>query len=178
MSATVMDTVEQPKRRSRIPLIFFGFFGVVLAANITLIYIALSSWTGLETKNHYIKGRDYNQTLEKVAAQEALGWSVRSALLPTGEAGRFAVSVNVVGSDGAAVEGARVVARIERPTHHGVDVEVALSETMPGTYTALTDLPLAGEWRIRRLIWLGEATHQTVDRVHLAAELFPPMDTQ
>lgn len=178
MSATVMDTVEQPKRRSRIPLIFFGFFGVVLAANITLIYIALSSWTGLETKNHYIKGRDYNQTLEMVAAQDALGWTVESALLPTGEAGRFAVSVKVIGADGAPITDARVVARIERPTHHGVDVEVALAETAPGTHTALVELPLAGEWRIRRLVWSGETTHQTVERFHLGAELFPPKAAQ
>ena len=180
MSATVLDTptptssntATKKKRGSRIPLIFFAFFGVVLVANSTLIYIALSSWTGLETKNHYIKGRDYNETLAHVAAQEALGWTVESAVLPTGTAGRFAVSVRVVDSEGAPVEGATVVARLERPTHHGVDTSITLMETAPGTHAGMVDLPLAGEWRIRRLIWHGEATHQTLERFHLPPEMF------
>jgi nitrogen fixation protein FixH len=179
MSATVMEspatTPTSPDRKprgSRIPLIFFAFFGVVLIANSTLIYIALSTWTGLETKNHYIKGRDYNDTLAKVAAQDALGWTVESAVLPTGTAGRFAVSVRVVGADGAPVEGATVVARLERPTHHGVDVKIALAETTPGTHVGVVDLPLAGEWRIRRLIWVGDTTHQTLERFHLPPEMF------
>lgn len=171
--ASVSDeSAAKPRRRSRIPLIFFAFFGVVFAANGVLIYTALSTWTGLETKNSYLKGIDYNQTLAQIEAQEALGWAVESALVPSDVPGGFTVSVHLTGADGAPLTGARTEARIERPTHHGIDVQATLTETAPGIYTAPVTLPAAGQWSIRSLVWHGENTHQKIVRVVLPSSDF------
>lgn len=167
-----MTEQTEPKKRSRIPLIFFAFFGVVLFANIILIYIALSSWTGLETKNHYLKGLDYNETLADIEAQDALGWVVVTALSPADGVGHFAVELEAKDNAGTPVEGATVSIRFERPTHHGVDVVAELIETAPGRYTGEVTLAKPGQWNLRRLIWQGEETHQTIERVFLAPEQF------
>lgn len=177
MSVTVgSDTpaaeAARPRRRSRIPLLFFAFFGVVFAANGVLIYTALSTWTGLETKNSYLKGIDYNQTLAKIEAQEALGWGVESGLTHTGTPGTYTVTIRLTGQDGMPLTGARAEARIERPTHHGMDVRADLSETAPGLYTAAVTLPAAGQWQIRSLVWHGENTHQKIERLVLPTAEF------
>ena len=85
MSADMIDIANvsgAPAKKSRIPLLFFAFFAVVLTANGIMIWIALSSWTGLETKNHYLKGVDYNQTLQDVRTQEALAASILDLCQP------------------------------------------------------------------------------------------------
>jgi nitrogen fixation protein FixH len=166
------DETAAPRRRSRIPLLFFAFFGVVFSANGVLIYTALSTWTGLETKNSYIKGRDYNQVLAQIEAQEALGWGVDSALVHAGTPGTYTVTLRLVDADGAPLTGAEAVARIERPTHHGIDVRADLNETAPGLYTAAVTLPAAGQWQIRSLVWHGENTHQKIERLVLPTAEF------
>ncbi|WP_421877922.1 FixH family protein [Pacificispira sp.] len=179
MSADMIDIANvsgAPAKKSRIPLLFFAFFAVVLTANGIMIWIALSSWTGLETKNHYLKGVDYNQTLQDVRTQEALGWTVQSNIAPVvapdGPPGRFDVVLVLTDRADSAISGAQVEVRLERPTHHGIDVRATLTETAPGRYAAQVDVPVAGQWNLRRLVWSGGGTHQTVERVFLPLEVF------
>ena len=49
------------------------------AVNGAMIWIALSSWTGLATNQPYDKGLTYNRNLEAAARQAALGWQPRLA---------------------------------------------------------------------------------------------------
>ncbi len=179
MSADMMDIRKvsgPPAKKSRIPLLFFAFFAVVLMVNGTMIWIALSSWTGLETKNHYLKGVDYNQTLQDVRTQESLGWNVQSSIAPVvspdGPPGRFDVVLVLTDPADTAISGARVEVRLERPTHHGIDVRATLTESAPGRYAGQVDVPAAGQWNLRRLVWSGAGTHQTVERVFLPPEVF------
>ncbi|MDW3207376.1 MAG: FixH family protein [Alphaproteobacteria bacterium] len=172
MSIGSLDNHAGAVKRSRIPLLFFAFFAVVIAANATMIWIALSSWTGLETRNHYLKGVDYNSTLRDVQAQDALGWSVASKILPTDRPGRFRIDVTLADDGAAPIVGAKVVVRLERPTHHGVDIRTDLMELSNGRYGATVDIPIAGQWNVRRLVWFGTETHQTVERVFLKPDAF------
>ena len=66
-----------PASRDRwIPWAFVAFFGVVLAVNAVMIWVAFVTWPGLETTSAYQKGLAYNRTLAASQAQEALGWRV------------------------------------------------------------------------------------------------------
>ncbi len=179
MSADMIDIASvsgPPAKKSRIPLLFFAFFAVVLTANGIMIWIALSSWTGLETKNHYLKGVDYNQTLQDVRNQEALGWTVQTSIapvvVPNGPLGQFEVVLVLTDPADTAISGARVEVRLERPTHHGIDVRATLTEIAPGRYAGQVDVPAAGQWNLRRLVWSSGGTHQTVERVFLPPEVF------
>ena len=55
--------------------IIVSFFGVIIAVNMTLVYFAVQSWSGLVVKNSYVASQKFNKTLEKAALQRARGWT-------------------------------------------------------------------------------------------------------
>jgi len=71
---------------------------------------------------------------------------------------------------GDAVSADRISVRLERPTHHGIDQEIALEQAGSGVFAGRVTLDHAGNWDIRRLIWRGEETHQSVERVFVSPE--------
>lgn len=159
-----MSYADTPKKRSKIPLIFVAFFAVVLTANGIMIYIASSTWTGLETESHYIKGLNYNAALEGAKVQEERGWT-SSVVVDEGEGLTAHISVALQAKDGRALSGADFKVRLVRPTHAGHDRGVTLVETKPGQYEADVTFPLAGQWDIRQIVTHREGNYQAVERV-------------
>jgi len=54
---------------------FVGAFGVIITANLTLAFNAVSTFPGLEVKNSYEASQVFDRNKE---AQLALGWTVRA----------------------------------------------------------------------------------------------------
>ena len=162
MSARIRTAVE---RRSRwIPWSFVGFFAVVLAANGIMIAFALSSWTGLDAKDAYRRGVQYNQALEAAARQAELGWRSRIAFNDAGgRAGRL--EFELADRTGAPLRHADVRAAIVRPTTAGHDFATRLEESAPGRYAAIVAFPLAGQWEVRVLAEVADVRHAAVARV-------------
>jgi nitrogen fixation protein FixH len=55
--------------------IFVGGFAIIITANLTLAFNAVSTFPGLEVKNSYVASQEFNALRD---AQEALGWDVRA----------------------------------------------------------------------------------------------------
>ncbi len=158
------EAVAETPKRSKIPLFFFAFFGVVLLANSIMIYIALSSWTGLETKNYYIKGVHYNEALKGASEQAERGWSSTVALRDVhGLSGR--IVVHLVKPGDVPIVGADFKAEILRPTTTGFDQTIALSETAPGTYEGVVTFPMKGQWDIRQVVHHKDGSYQAIERI-------------
>jgi nitrogen fixation protein FixH len=149
-----------------IPWAFLAGFLVVLAANATLVIVALGSWTGLTTERAYAQGVNYNRTLAAARAQEALGW--QADLRVEAPDPRLAeIRFSLTDRDGRPVQVDLVRARFVRPTQSGQDVEITL-ETRGGTdYRGEAALPLLGLWDLHVLAVKGEARFQTTERVVL-----------
>jgi nitrogen fixation protein FixH len=149
-----MMNFARPRSRDWwIPWSFVAFFGVMLVANGALIYFALESWTGIETRDAYTKGLAYNDRLAEAQAQAAEGWHTALNFEPRGgQAGRLAFQLT--DRNGVALNAAEVVARVVRPTSEGHDFAVELPSLGEGRYAADVDFPLPGQWEIRL-----EATH-------------------
>ncbi len=144
-----MTRPRQDSRRDRwIPWLFVGFFAVVLAANGTLVYFAAASWTGLETKEYYIKGLHYNRTLEDVARQRKLGWKSRLSLRQTVD-GQNELLLDLSDAKGRGLSGGDVLADFVRPTNAGHDFAVPLADRGNGRYRAIVKPPLPGQWDVR-----------------------------
>lgn len=159
--------MEQPKKkRSIIPYYFVAFFLTVLVANIILVYIALSSWTGLETKNHYVKGLNYNEALQGAAQQEALGWDSQIRL-ELSDKSNGAVTVKLTEKDSSPLTGANVTLKVIRPTHHGHDQTLNMAEIAPGNYQVKVTFPLEGNWDLKQIVVKGEDAYQSVTRVFI-----------
>lgn len=135
--------------RSRwIPYAFVAFFGIVLAANAAMIWIAVSTWTGLETENAYRKGLAYNRTIEQARAQAALGWRVDLAFAQQDDR-TLAIELALADRNGDLIETASVNAAFMRPTHEGHDRTIPVPHRYGGQYLGEVRLPLAGQWDVR-----------------------------
>lgn len=149
-----------------IPKLFIGFFVFVLVINLVMIWLAVSTWTGLETEGAYQKGLDYNRTIEATRAQDALGWNVDLEVAPVG-AGRVRIAVALEDRFGNLIKDAAVRARLVRPTHEGHDLDLALDHEVGGTYGTEARLPLAGQWDVEIGVIAPSGTWQASKRVVL-----------
>ncbi len=131
-----------------IPWVFVGAFLVVLAANGTMIAVAISTFTGMETTSAYKKGLSYNERLAAAAAQEALGWQA-SLDAEAGDAGRVIITFALDDHTGAPIAAADLFAKVDRPLQDGLEQTIVFDEIASGRYAATIDLPLKGQWEIQ-----------------------------
>jgi len=159
--------ITGPAGRDRwIPWAFVAFFGVVLAANGAMIWIAFATWTGLETEGAYQKGLAYNRTLAAAKAQEELGWRVDLSVAATG--GRLAdLELTLADRHGNLMEDAKVTAAFVRPTHAGHDLELVLPHIHAGVYDAEAALPFPGVWELHLTVDSGDETYRMRRRIFL-----------
>jgi len=112
-------------------------FGIVIAANLAMLFAATGTFPGLVVQNSYVASQEWNR---KTEAQRALGWTAASDY-----AGGI-LTVRMTGRDGAPVAGLSLSATVGRPASTLEDMTLGLAESA-GTYSAA--LPLGpGLWRI------------------------------
>ncbi|TNE42095.1 MAG: hypothetical protein EP347_01405 [Alphaproteobacteria bacterium] len=142
-----MSTVQKKELTGRTVLILFvGFFVLVFAANGIMTFLAINTFSGVETEDAYRKGRDYNDTLGQARTQALLDWRAAMNTVPLG-GGRLAVGVDVTGKDGSAEHGALVEVTLMRPTVQGMDVFRVLPEKSTGVFADEVTLPAPGNWK-------------------------------
>ena len=141
-----------------IPWLFFAFFGVVIGVNGIMTYFAFSTFTGLQTEQHFLKGIRYNEDLAGARAQAERGWAVDAGYTPLGEGNKGIVAVTMHDRNGAAIDTAAVKVKFIRPTSQGHDFTVDLPYLGEGRYAMPVEMPLVGVWDMRI-----EAQHATGD---------------
>ena len=149
-----------------IPGSFFGLFAVVLIANGALAFFAFNSWTGLTVTDSYEKGRAFNETLDRAAAQKALGWRLSLRVDPI-SGGTSDVSLDLRDRGDREISDAVVLARFLRPTHEGHDVTATLLERGSGHYGARVVLPLPGQWLVELEIDRNGRIHRSTRRIEV-----------
>lgn len=118
-------------------MIAIGAFGVILAANLTLAYNAVNTFSGLVVENSYIASQHFDARRE---AQEALGWTLE--IDHDGERLRL----DFTDANGAVVRPDTLQFTIARPNSRHED-GTALLSAYEGGYVA--DLPLGpGNWNL------------------------------
>ncbi|MGE3882837.1 MAG: FixH family protein [Flavobacteriaceae bacterium] len=121
-----------------------AFFGLITAANVALMWFALSTFTGIEAPNAYEAGRGFNESMARAEAQAASGWKAEADI--DNAAGR--VAVRLLGETSAPATGLAVKAIFRSPVTEAKDAEIILRETEVGRYTgAMPPLP-AGNWDV------------------------------
>lgn len=118
-----------------------AFFGVIIAVNLLLMVMALTTDNGLVVKNSYVASQDFNRKLADARAQAALNWTVAIAHADA------ATTLTYRDADGQPVTGLHVRARIGRPVTDRDDRQVTLYEGAAGTYTFAGLMP-SGYWNI------------------------------
>ena len=110
-----------------------------------MIWLALSSWTGLVSDSAYEEGLGFDRMLAESRAEAALGWQGKVAY----DAARGRLSVILADRAGRPLTGLRLSAQWLRPTQEGFDREIALTELAAVSYCAAIRPPLPGQWDVR-----------------------------
>jgi nitrogen fixation protein FixH len=122
----------------KVLIIAVSSFGVILAANLTLAFNAVSTFPGLEVDNSFVASQNFNQEL---AEQLALGWDVRASH----ENGILKLAIT--DSTGQPVQVAHLDAVLGAATHVRAD-QTPDFRFSDGAYRAPVDIG-KGNWNIR-----------------------------
>jgi len=95
-------------------MMMLGFFGTIFAVNGVFAYLAVDTYTGLETEQAYLKGLDYNRTLDAAAEQKARGWQVGLTEETTPD-GLRRFTLSYAEKDGRPLYGLEVSLELRRP---------------------------------------------------------------
>lgn len=135
-----MNTTKSPKPLTgrKVLVISLSAFGVILAANLALVYAAIGSFPGLEVKNTYVASQSFDADR---AAQLSLGWTV----LPSYDGKTLMIEIR--DADGNTAKLGKLDVSVGRATTAASDIKLGFGE-MRGPY--VTPLALAGgKWEIR-----------------------------
>lgn len=146
-----LTTTEEHPLTGRVVLIcLLVAFSVVITVNGVLIAASIASFTGETQPKSYANGLDFNQTLNKVAAQHRRGWKVDSQFENV-RPGVAHLTATYLDANSAPLPALTVTAAFARPTQEDHDFEITLKNAGEGHYSADVEFPLAGKWNIRLL---------------------------
>jgi nitrogen fixation protein FixH len=121
-----------------------SFFAVIIAVNLIMATLAVSTFGGVETRNAYQAGLSFSREIAESRAQEARNWHVEAKLsnwTPDG------VVVEVLPRDasGSPVAGVDFTVTFAHPASRRQDQVVALGEVSAGLFRARAQVT-PGQW--------------------------------
>lgn len=121
--------------------VMLGFFGTVIAVNLTMATLATRTFGGTVVDNSYVASQRFNGWLAEGRAQAALGWERRVAL---GSDRRVEAELT---AGGEPLVGARVTAVASHPVGREPDIALTFEPAGNGRYRSVGRLP-EGRWSL------------------------------
>lgn len=141
VAKALRPTAGRPFTGRHMLILMVAFFGVIIAVNMLLMTMALTTDNGLVVKNSYVASQDFNRKLADARAQATLNWTVEIAHA------NAVTTLTYRDADGQPLSGLHVRARVGRPVTDRDDRQVTLSEGAAGRYTFAGLMP-SGFWDI------------------------------
>lgn len=136
-----MAASPKPITGKHVLVSLIAFFGVIITVNLTMAYLANSTWSGLIVKNGYVASQSFDKDLARSKAQDAMGWTVD--MTHTMDRVRFTFT----GKDASKIEGLQITGQLERPTTDRDDQSLTFSSIGAGVYTSPAKLA-PGIWEL------------------------------
>lgn len=124
--------------------IMLTFFGIIIAVNFGMAYMASHSWTGLVVKNSYVASQKFNTELDAANSQKQAGWNSKISY----QSGLMIISLRDADGQVLNLDNARL--EFGRPAFEQQDQSITLIATEPGELEAKIKLQ-SGEWYLRIL---------------------------
>ena len=121
-----------------------AFFAAVIAVNVVMAYLALSTLGGLKTPSAYKAGLAFAGDVAEARLQDARHWRV-DGQIQRAASGAVVARLEPKSRDGAALTGLTVTLALEHPIDSRLDRSVPLTEEAPGRYGGTAELP-PGLW--------------------------------
>lgn len=134
----------------RVLIGFVAFFATIFIANGTMVYVALTTFSGVETDDAYRKGRSYNDVIAAGEAQRALGWraEIEQEARAGAEGPEGLLRVTMTDRAGAPLDDLLIEANFRRPADSSADRSWFLRPLGKGVYEVPFALPAAGNWKV------------------------------
>jgi len=133
---------------------------VVVVVNAGMMWTALSTFPGTAGADGFDLSNHYDKVLDRVARQEALGWTVQASV-----DAEFHPLIALTDRTGAPLGGARIQARAERPIGPPDATMLTFQATTDGRYRAAQALPVPGQWDLLISAGVEGKTVNTTRRV-------------
>jgi nitrogen fixation protein FixH len=121
-----------------------AFFATVVAVNVAMVKLALSTNGGVKTESAYKAGLAFQSELADVRRQDALHWAVAGSL-QRDSGGIVSIVVDASSADGKAIVGLAATVILKHPFNARLDRSVPLTETAPGHFEGTCEAA-AGQW--------------------------------
>ncbi len=116
-----------------------GFFAVVVSVNVTMAYLANSTWSGLVVENSYVASQQFNEKTAAIKAMTASGISSNISL--NGDV--FLYSLR--NRDGSPADADEVTANFRRPVGDHEDFVATMTKIGRGRFETDRHVP-TGDW--------------------------------
>jgi len=134
-----------PARQQRsniVPWLFVAGFVIVIAVNGTMMWLAISSFSGLYSGHARDRGLHYNQVMAEQRDREALGWTIETSW----QANDGLLGLRINERDGTVLAGASVVVDLVRPAEKRAPIRIGMTPEGGGRYAGAVALPARGSW--------------------------------
>lgn len=128
---------ERPLTGRKVLIITLVFFGVIIAANVTMMVSAIRTFPGLEVANSYVASQEFDA---RARAQRALGWEAEAVASLDG------VRLQLRDSTGVLIAPDGLIVKIGHPTNAAHDQVLEFRADADGLYAPAQLAP--GPWRL------------------------------
>lgn len=132
-------------KKSKIPYLFFLFFGVIFAVDATFVYLSKQTWRGVAVENAYEKGLRYNEVIAQYKRQDELGWKMAVSFRNSGYK-EGDLLIHFQDENITPIRDAKITVYFKRPTQSGYDFEQEMTFEN-NAYVAHVKFPLVGQWQ-------------------------------
>jgi nitrogen fixation protein FixH len=136
-----VSSVERELKGHHVLAMILAFFGVIIAVNFVMAYLASSTWSGLVVENGYVASQTFNSDLAKAKAQEALGWNVGFAF------DKSDISITFTDAKGSKIDNLDLTGKLQRTVTDKEDQVLSFGWMGSGVYKAPARLA-PGLWEV------------------------------
>ena len=147
-------------------LILVSFFAVVVSVNLFMAYVAVNTFSGMQTQRPYESGLNFNRDIKSAQVQQEEHWQVSSHHERLVD-GRVALSLSLRDAQGQPLEGVKSKVTLVSPVNAANDVTFDLVAKGAGDLsgTAKAD---AGQWDlVIEITKEGKEVFRSVSRISL-----------
>ncbi len=146
--------------------VLIAFFVVVMGVNGIMAYLAVDTFSGVQSEKPYENGLAFNRDIAKARAQDAQGWVVDETVTRAAT-GDVSLNVRFKDSSNQALTGLTVTTTLKAPVDSRHDCKVMLTEESSGVYMGVTPCA-AGQWDIETLAQRGnDIVYRSISRIIL-----------
>ena len=151
---------------SKVLLAMMAFFALVFTVNGLMAYLAVSTFSGVQTDKPYESGLAFNREIARARAQEGQGWQVDEQISREAS-GAVILTIRIMDGAHAPITGLTLNTILKSPADSHKDCLVVVTEEKSGVYSGTTHCA-AGQWDLDTQAQKdGDMVYRSINRIIL-----------